>query len=593
MNTKEIIDVIPLVALPKKGEQYFSYLPNNLNVEIGALVEVPFSNQKVMAIVIERSKKVTPYKLKNIEKIVKKRIATEKEMTWLKDFADASFESVSTMSITLASSRKLLPNKVLATNKNKINNFSYKFYNSSENLFKFLLNNNNGQVLILVPDRSHIEAINKIVIKTKRAVCIWDQTKTKTDGESLLKRISEGDKCVIIAQHSGIFLPFVKLVGIVIIEPLSDSHMQWGKHPKYDARIGATLMAKENGIPLILYSNLSLTVNRYLGINKIKKEKIPQKYFFSSTSTNYSREVIPPEAINAIRTHVKNKKKILIFHNAVGFEGVYFCDSCGFSLKCDVCGEYLQKNDQNLICKNCNKISKLSTIFCARCGSPKITARHVGTKKIEQIFKREFPNYSIIRLDREQKKDNSSKNPHILITTQKIFSEQTKTRYDVCYIINFDSIFGFHSHDSLEKSLVMLHKIHFLLNKKNDGIVICNNGNKIKIIDELLRNTISQRVEDDINDRKKLGFPPFCATLTMSREYENEKTAITETKNMVSKMKKTCQTLVINWKTIEKSLKKYEAQIFLRGAITDLKKIEGFVSKKWSLSQSVPFSLLL
>ena len=249
-NTDQVIEVVPLVALPPQGNQKYSYIvPNNMNAVPGDLVRIPFSNRIINGVVWSKTKKKNIY-LKNIIEIERKNIATKHDLRWLEMFSDYSLESLSLLTKALVSNRKSFTEKRFNNPEISKRHGSIVIKFTEKELEKILKTKGAGQILILIPEIIFGDDISNICKLAGRKCVFYNNQLSQKEKNDVTNEIYENQFCVVIATHSGIFLPFSNLTAIILIEPALPSHRQWNMHPFYDARVGAYLKSIIYQIPL-------------------------------------------------------------------------------------------------------------------------------------------------------------------------------------------------------------------------------------------------------------------------------------------------------------------------------------------------------
>ena len=100
-----------------------------------------------------------------------------------------------------------------------------------------------------------------------------------------------------------------------------------------------------------------------------------------------------------IKDRLSKKEQTILFINRRGYAGFVSCRSCGEAVKCPHCDVSLtfHKPDR-LICHYCGYEEKMPQ-RCPKCSSPYIGTFGLGTEKVEEIVKKEFPTARVLRMD--------------------------------------------------------------------------------------------------------------------------------------------------------------------------------------------------
>ena len=100
-----------------------------------------------------------------------------------------------------------------------------------------------------------------------------------------------------------------------------------------------------------------------------------------------------------IKDRLAKKEQTILFINRRGYAGFVSCRSCGEAVKCPHCDVTLtfHKPDR-LICHYCGYEERMSC-KCPKCDSPYIGTFGLGTEKVEEIVKKDFPMARVLRMD--------------------------------------------------------------------------------------------------------------------------------------------------------------------------------------------------
>lgn len=590
-NIERIVEIVPLVALPPQGNQKFSYLlPEKMVVFPGALVKIPFANRIVDGVVWRKAKS-NYSNLKTIINVEKNKVMSPKDIEWLEQLSKYSFESLSLLAKSLVLTRKSPVELSFSEEVPIRRKSSIKIKYAENDLEESIKTAPDGQILILIPEIIFGDKIFEICRKLERPSFSFNNHISQKEKSNTITELSRNRTCIIVATHSGIFLPFSNLVTIILLEPTLPSHRQWNMHPHYDARVGAYLKSKLQKIPLIhistlpsfdLYSSRKMKVGS-LGLKNIV---VLNKYWDESS-------FISKETINLIRLNINQGKKILIYHNAIGYESLYVCRDCGNTLRCEQCGTILQRQTRDLFCKTCKSIKGSLRAFCNKCGSPKLNALKHGTHSVEQSLKREFPQLNILRIDRDTKQINtptqSLVDANIVIATQKIFSTIDSKIFDYCIIPDFTSIVNSTSFGALEETLITLRRLYGLIKNSTDKLIYIEDSNGSSgIINYIKNNKIDELIKNDLRDRKELWFPPYALLMTCEKEFTSEILAQKEIFKIKEKIRLNCSTTKIN-NLIFKRRTKFVGQIILRDHQSMIRETMKYVPGSWSID--APLSL--
>ncbi|QIQ41728.1 MAG: primosomal protein N' [Buchnera aphidicola (Microlophium carnosum)] len=263
------------------------------------------------------------------------------------------------------------------------------------------------QILILVP---YIKNINIILVFLKKyfnvSIDIMHSKLTSTKHFKNWIRTKNGENSIVIGTGTSIFLPFLKL-GVIIV--LEEHNLQYKSTDqcRYNIRDLGILRAYKENIPIILDSETPslktlynilhkkcfyIELEQYNYINQLnhriidlKKDKI--KFGLSLT------------LINEIYKNFKKKQVLLIFNKFSLFFFVLKCNKCHWIFECSSCNHYLEINQYRniLFCKFCLTYIK-KPIFCYNCGYVSLVAINIDIEKIQNKIRDIFPNIPLFFL---------------------------------------------------------------------------------------------------------------------------------------------------------------------------------------------------
>ncbi|WAI18162.1 MAG: primosomal protein N' [Buchnera aphidicola (Acyrthosiphon caraganae)] len=316
------------------------------------------------------------------------------------------------------------------------------------------------QILILVP---YIKNINIILVFLKKYFHVSiDIVHSKLTNKKYLKswiRTKNGENSIVIGTKKSIFLSFLKL-GVIII--LEEHNMQYKSinQCRYNIRDLAILRAYKENIPIILDSETPSLKTLYNILNKkcfyirlyqhnhisrlnysivdLKKDKI--KFGLSLT------------LINEINKNFKNKQVLLIFNKFSLFFFVLACEKCNWIFKCTSCHSYFEINQYSntLFCKFC-LIRIKKPVFCYNCRFFSLVILKISIEKIKNKVKDIFPNipsFFILNKKNIDKKILNTKifefsisNPCVIITTEEIVQHYYFPHVKLISLICIDNYF--------------------------------------------------------------------------------------------------------------------------------------------------------
>ena len=267
------------------------------------------------------------------------------------------------------------------------------------------------QVIFLIPEIAlSFQMVERLSARFGERISIMNSRMSQGERYDQYLRAKNGDIDIIVGPRSALFTPFNNL-GLIIVDEEHEGSYKSSKTPRYHAREVALYRAKEEGAAIILGS-----ATPSLEAVKLASDKEIEVLMLSSRPAG----AIPPEIeVADLREELKEGNKSIIsrrlselikdrlnkgeqtilFINRRGYAGFISCRSCGEAIKCPHCDVSLTfHRPDRLVCHYCGYEEKMPD-KCPKCTSPYIGTFGLGTEKVEEIVKKDFPNARVLRMD--------------------------------------------------------------------------------------------------------------------------------------------------------------------------------------------------
>lgn len=267
-----------------------------------------------------------------------------------------------------------------------------------------------------------------------------------------------GIASIVIGTRSAVFTPLANL-GILIVDEEHDTSFKQQDGFRYSARDLAIVRAKNEQIPVILGSATPSLETLYKALNgryqhvrltqRAGKSKPPEFELLDIRKSAITAGLSEP-LVQAISQHLSNGTQVLVFINRRGFSPTLTCTNCGWICECSRCDVHmtLHKNPPSLHCHHCEKQQPVP-MNCPQCQAKQLKPSGVGTERCESRLQQLFPNYPVIRVDRDstQHKDAmqqimnkvNSGEPCILTGTQMLAKGHHFPKVTLVAIIDADA----------------------------------------------------------------------------------------------------------------------------------------------------------
>jgi len=547
-----VINVIPLVALPRNQAQILSYFYIK-SLPSGTVVEIPLRNKKIRGIVFNSKplssqklalKKLSDFETKKINKVIfKKPILSKSQIDialWLSSYYYSPlslalknvlppFWNIKKYNIQILEDKKktrherelkteYIPTKNLQTH--------YKEYES--HIKKYT---KKGQVLLLVPDIVMADYFMKNY-KDFNPIQLHGNISNSNYYE-LWQKIQSGSPVFIIGTRISLFLPFQNLK-LIIVDDEPNEMYRSDMTPKYNAATLAKKVSALHGTNLIINA-LVPTLDVY---NKSRPSWFKYRPRFNtriadmvSEIKNVNFSIFSKDLQDTILTYAAKKQNIILFVPRRGYSLSIICKKCGVTTTCQNCNVSMviheREGGKKLICHHCQAEQEIPKL-CPNCNSYKIKLYGVGIEKvineINMFFeKKRITPPAIYRLDSDVIKNNQQKREvfkkfqeskgGILVATQMIFSFKYNTLNQLkgllhtrfIGIISMDSLAGFTDFKTEER---LFRTLTTLGSMTKNILIQTYNPEDISaqaVIDKSGKNFF----DNELKLRKDLFYPPF------------------------------------------------------------------------------------
>jgi primosomal protein N' (replication factor Y) len=235
-------------------------------------------------------------------------------------------------------------------------------------------------------------------------------------------------------------------------------------------------------------------------------------------------EIFPEQTIKEIKFALENKKSVFIFSLRKGLATTTICKDCGETVSCEKCKAPLvlytshQGKKRMFVCNKCAQEID-GDVSCISCRSWNLMPLGIGTDTVlEEIEKKILGSKEKIRifkLDKESAKTASGakkiikefeENPgSILIGTEMAFF-YLKKKVSLSIIASFDSLWSIPNFKMGEK---IIQIILSMIGNTADKLIIHTKNENDKAILGIKSLNLLSFVREELEDRKKLNYPPY------------------------------------------------------------------------------------
>lgn len=382
-------------------------------------------------------------------------------------------------------------------------------------------------------------------------VAILHSAFNDTERAAQWRRLRRGEARVAVGTRSAVFAPVPDL-GLIIVDEEHDGSYKQEEIPRYNGRDVAIVRARDEGAVAVLGSATPSLESRYnteLGKSillemplRIQNRPLPaveivdmrQEFLETRSNALFSRRMV-----EALGERLNAGEQTIVLMNRRGFSSSVACRSCGERVQCVHCAVGLtwHRRDNRLLCHYCNYAQRVPQT-CPQCGSEHIYFLGAGSERVEDELHRHFPGARIARLDRDTV---STKNHYeqilggfregafdILAGTQMIAKGHDIPNVTLVCVVNADIGLSMPDFRAGERTFQLLTQVAGRAGRHElPGRVLIQTVNPDHYaIRCAAEQNYGQFYEKEMNFRRLMRYPPFCAMANLLVRSEKQEEAL-------------------------------------------------------------------
>ena len=355
-------------------------------------------------------------------------------------------------------------------------------------------------------------------------------------------RARRGEVDVAIGPRSALFVPFQRL-GIVVVDEEGDGAYKQDETPRYNARDLAVVRAQLRGIPVVLGSatpSLESRENAARGkytllrmTKRVEARPLPEADVIDLRKEKAEKEdkgfvIFSTPLRSALGEVFDGGEQAIILINRRGYAPYLLCRECGNDFRCRDCSVTMTVHQRSalLICHYCGLRRPLPS-KCPLCGGEVLQPIGFGTEKVEERFRREFPDVAVEVLDRDSTRKKGelvrildrfrSQTTQALIGTQMLSKGHHFPNVTLTAVLSADSILGYPDFRSAEKTFYLLTQVAGRSGRgaKRGKVLIQTAFPTHYAIQHALRHDYEAFFESEIQFRRTFHYPPMTAMIAI------------------------------------------------------------------------------
>lgn len=345
---------------------------------------------------------------------------------------------------------------------------------------------------------------------------------------------------IIVGARSALFSPLAN-IGLIVVDEAHDTAYKQEQQPHYHAVRVASQLRNLHKATLVLGSATPAITDYYLAIAKkkpilrLKTTAIKQDFKHTvkivdlrdrsllSTSSHLSKPLL-----NAVAHSLEKGEQALLYLNRRGTARVTLCQQCGWQALCPHCDLPLTYHgDQHMVrCHVCGHKAPPPTT-CPNCANTSLLLQSFGTKAIVEEIQRIFPEAHVLRFDTDNLKSERLEHQYeniqkgdidILVGTQMLTKGLDLPRLGTLGIIMAESSMYIPDFTAQERTYQLLTQVLGRVGRghiDSQAIVQTYDPSSL-VLEATLTDNWQTFYNNEIEQRRKYNFPPFCHLLKLT-----------------------------------------------------------------------------
>ncbi len=395
---------------------------------------------------------------------------------------------------------------------------------------------------------------------------------------------------IVIGTRSAIFTPMHDL-GVIIIDEEHDGSLKQQETFRYHARDLAIVRAQRNNIAVVLGSATPALETLHNAITgKYRHLQLTQRAGNAQMPIHHLIDIknqslnsgLSTEFMALMATHLAAGNQVLLFLNRRGYAPAVMCHTCGSMAECQRCNTYYTYHQSRNIlhCHHCDEQFPKPR-RCPSCHSHEIITAGFGTEQLEAMLAEHFPQYPIIRIDRDSTSRKGSleksleavrkREFRILIGTQMLAKGHHFPDVTLVGLIDVDSALFSSDFRAPEKLAQLFVQVSGRAGRaaKQGEVAIQTHHPEHELIQDLVNNGYSHFAQTALHARAMASLPPYSFQALFRAEahqFSDANEFLVEVKQLVQAHNHNPQLLCLGAMPapMEKRAGKYRLQLLLQ-----------------------------
>jgi len=429
------------------------------------------------------------------------------------------------------------------------------------------------QVLILVPEIALTpQIVRRFLNRFPGQVGLVHSKLSEGERYDTWRRARAGGLKIIIGARSALFAPLPN-IGLIVVDECHDSSFDQAEPPFYHAVNAAQLYAGLCGAVCVLGSatpsieqryqaeNPSLSMGEELGVRALRKLDLPKRIIQAEMPPVHivdmrdelkagSRGIFSRTLLRELESTLTRGEQAILFLNRRGTATYIFCRDCGHVLKCPNCETPLTfhtDEKEHLLCHQCG-YQRQKPKTCPQCGGKQIREYGLGSEKVEAEINTLFPRARTLRWDWDTTRTKdahemilthfANHKADVLIGTQMLAKGLDLPMVTLVGIVLADV--GLHLPDPFagERVFQVLTQVAGRAGRSERGgqVILQTFDPEHQVIQSAARHDVNGFYEYELEQRRRLGYPPYTRLVRLEFREQNQESAEREALKVAEKL---------------------------------------------------------
>jgi len=353
-----------------------------------------------------------------------------------------------------------------------------------------------------------------------------------SDGEryDAWRQVVRGDIAVVIGARSAVFAPLPDL-GLIVVDEEHDGSYKQSEGFRYNARDLAQMRGQMDDAVVLMGSATPVltTYQRaldghltHLELPERTAARLLPKVELVDLSQHDGESLLSEPLQTALVETLQAGEQALLLLNRRGYAPFLLCHDCGASMRCPNCDITLTYSQvqSSLRCHYCD-FRQPPPDSCDRCSGVRLLPEGMGTERLEEEIRQNFPDAHVARMDRDT---TSRKGAHhrlvrqmmageidVLIGTQMIAKGHDFPAVTLVGVLNADTALNLPDFRSAERVFSLLSQVAGRAGRgdRPGRVLIQTYAVDNYALDFVARHDYQGFAALELSQRQALDYPPF------------------------------------------------------------------------------------